>query len=504
MSKPLKLFSSSVYEKERCERSLYVFMSKGWQIVDSAPFIGNWHLEAICEHLQAVTDEQIRNLVINIPPRHTKSLCASVFWPAWEWGPRNKPGTRWLYTSYDRELSLRDAVKSRRVVTDSWYRRLWGDRVSFYGDQNVKGRFLTTAGGHRVTSSVKGMATGEGGTRIVVDDPHNLRPQFVNNSDLIKQVHDWYDQTMTTRQDDPKKTSRVIIMQRSSADDLVGHIQEKYGPNAYVYLVLPAEYDPKRHCVTSIGFSDPRKEPGELLWPERIGREEIDNLKLSLGPLAYSAQYQQDPAPASGVIFRTDHFRFYDDTPEQMAEDCDEIFQSWDMAFKGSERSDYVVGLVWGIKGSRRILLDGICEKLTFTQTIARMRALAIKWPKATRKIVEDKANGPAILDALGEEISGLTPFTPEGSKWSRATSVTPEFDAGNVYVPNPETSPWVADYIRQLLQFPKGAHDDYVDATSQALLKGRELAKRYEANKAPIIPLSKSSYWLGRTGRRK
>lgn len=498
------MFGSSVYEKERCERSLSVFMAKAWPIVDSSPFIGNWHLDAICDHLMAVSRGEIRNLVINIPPRHTKSLCASVMWPAWEWGPLNKPGTRWLFTSYDRELSLRDAVKSRRVISSSWYQSMWGDRVQFYGDQNVKGRFLTSAGGHRVTSSVKGMATGEGGTRIVVDDPHNLRPQFVNNPDLIKQVHEWYDQTMTTRQDDPKRTSRVIIMQRSSADDLVGHIQEKYGPAAYVYLVLPAEYDSKRHCTTSIGFTDPRKEEGELLWPERVGPEEITNLKLSLGPLAYSAQYQQDPAPASGVLFRPDHFRFYDNTPEEMAEDCDEIFQSWDMTFKGLEKSDFVVGLVWGIQGSRRILLDGICEKLTFTQTIARMRTLTKKWPKAVRKLVEDKANGPAILDALGGELTGLTAFTPEGSKWSRATSVTPEFDAGNVFIPNPDKTLWVADYIKQMLQFPKGAHDDYVDATSQALLKGRELQKRYEASKAPIIPLSKSSYWLGRSERRK
>lgn len=282
------------------------FMRQAWPILEPAtPYVHGWHVDAIADHLTAVTQGQIRRLLINMPPRHMKSLAISVFWPSWSW--TEQPELRWLFASYALSLSKRDSLKCRRLIESPWYQERWGGVFQLTGDQNEKLRFENDHTGYRLATSVGGAATGEGGDIVVIDDPHNANEA---ESDTIREgVIEWFDGVMSTRLNDPKRGRMVTVMQRAHSKDVAGHILECGG---WEHLCLPAEYEPKPQVyVTSLGFEDPRTEPGELLWPERFGRAEIDSLKKSLGSYRAAGQLQQRPAPADGGIFKRHWWRFW-------------------------------------------------------------------------------------------------------------------------------------------------------------------------------------------------
>jgi hypothetical protein len=221
-------------DRELAKRSLREFVCLAWEIVEpSTPFVPGWHIDAIIEHLEAVTRGQIRNLLINVPPRHMKSLLVSVFWPAWEW--IRFPERRWLYSSYAASLSTRDSVKCRRLIESPWYQRLFGSIFTLTSDQNTKGRFDNNRSGYRLSTSVGGAVTGEGGDRIVCDDPHNV--QEADSDSVRKGTLDWWDMVMSTRMNDPKTSSKVLVMQRCHQQDLSGHLLEQGGIE---HLCLPA------------------------------------------------------------------------------------------------------------------------------------------------------------------------------------------------------------------------------------------------------------------------
>ena len=277
-------------EREECEESLMKFLEKGWQFIDPAPFQSGWHLDAIAEHLQAVTDGHIRRLIINVPPRSSKSSLVSVAWPAWTWaqsqiGPLSGPQVQFLSTSYSHTLSLRDSVKTRRIIGSKWYKSHWGDRFYLTGDVNTKGRFENNKGGYRLATSVDGTTTGEGGNIILVDDAHSateVESDTVRQNTLI-----WWDETMQTRLNNQETDAFVIIMQRLHEDDLTGHILSHDAEN-WTLLMLPMEYEPDRHCITYVDgqkfWEDPRTEDGELLCQGRFSAHAVETLKKSLGP----------------------------------------------------------------------------------------------------------------------------------------------------------------------------------------------------------------------------
>src|SRR5579864_4054381 len=262
-------------ERELATRSLREFVRQAWHVVEpSTIFVPGWHIDAIIEHLEAVSAGRIRSLLINVPPRHMKSLLVSVFWPAWEW--IRWPERRWLFASYAESLAIRDNLRSRRLIQSAWYQGNWGDRFQFAGDQNEKHKVETDRGGHRIAVGTGGSATGEGGDRLVIDDPHNIGE--IESTLVRKGALDWFDTVWSTRANDPKTTARVIIMQRSHSDDLSGHVLEQGG---YEHLSIPAEYEGDSR-KTAVGWSDPRREEGELLWPERFGPAEIAEAKRTL------------------------------------------------------------------------------------------------------------------------------------------------------------------------------------------------------------------------------
>jgi predicted phage terminase large subunit-like protein len=478
----------SEINRELASRRLREFVRLAWPVVEpSTSFQSGWHIDAIIEHLEAVTRGQIRNLLINVPPRHMKSLLISVFWPAWEW--IRFPERRWLYSSYGAQLSIRDSVKCRRLIESPWYQALWGDRYSLTSDQNTKGRFDNDRSGYRLSTSVGGAATGEGGDRLVCDDPHNV--QEAESDAIRKGTLDWWDVVMSTRTNDPRTSAKLVVMQRCHQQDLSGHLLEQ---GSWDHLCLPAEYDgTKRHTV--IGWTEPREEVGELLWPERFGRQEIESLKRSLGSYAAAGQLQQRPSPAGGGLFKRSWWRYWqppganlppisvlgpDGTERLVAAvevgTVEEQCQSWDCSFKDLDTSDYVVGQVWGRVGSNFLLLDQIRARMDFPTTVSAILRISSSWTGALAKLIEDKANGSAVIQMLQGRIAGLIPVNPEGGKVARAAAVSPLIEAGNVYLPHPQLMPWVTEFLEECAAFPNSAHDDQVDAMTQALLRWHSL----------------------------
>ena len=472
-------------EREYATRRLREFVRQAWHVVEpSTPLVPGFHIDAITDHLEAVTRGEIRNLLINVPPRHMKSLLVSVFWPAWEW--IQHPERRWLYSSYGAHLSIRDSVKCRRLIESPWYRARWGHVFSLTGDQNAKMRFDNTRSGYRLSTSVGGSVTGEGGDRIICDDPHKV--DEVESDTVRKAAIDWWDVAMSTRVNDPKTSAMVIVMQRCHQRDLSGHLLEK---GNFEHLCLPAEYEgPGR--VTAIGFFDPRTEPGELLWPERFGPQEIAELKINLGSYAAAGQLQQRPSPAGGGIFKRHWFKYFqprganlppvvvqlpDGTPMSIPaveapHQVDEQAQSWDCSFKDLDTSDYVVGQMWARLGPAFLLGDQVRGRMDCPATVKAVRGMTAKWPGTMAILIEDKANGSAVIQMLSHQIPGILAVNPGGGKVARAQAISPLVEAGNVYLPHPDFAPWVNDFIEECVQFPNGAHDDQVDAMTQILLR--------------------------------
>jgi predicted phage terminase large subunit-like protein len=456
-------------DAELAKRSLREFIKQAWHVVEPATaYVHGWHIEAICEHLEAVSKGQIRNLLINMPPRHAKSLIVSVFWPCWEW--LHWPQRRWLFSSYAQPLSTRDSVKCRRLIQSPWYQRHYGKIYQLQPDQNQKNRFDNSALGYRIATSVGGSGTGEGGDRIVVDDPHNVSE---GESDAVRTATlQWWDETMSTRGNDPKTVAKLIIMQRVNENDLSGHVLEQGG---YEHLCLPAEYElptgdnPKK--ITSIGWTDPRTEEGELLWPERFDHAALEELKTRLGIYGAAGQFQQRPSPRGGGLIKEHWFKSYTTLPTIAY-----IIQSWDTAFKVKQENDYSVGLTVGVTNDGDYyLLHCYQGKLEFPDLKRKMVELWIKYNPFTI-LIEDKASGQSLIQELKRPIEYLgknykLPIKDikfDIDKVVRVNACTTILES-NVFIP--AEAHWKKEYIKELTTFPAAAHDDQVDATTQALI---------------------------------
>lgn len=469
-------------EAREARESLGAFCRQAWDVVEPHDeYRWSWHIDAFVGHLEAVTRGEVQNLVVLVPPRSGKSNHVSVFWPAWWW--TFEPGTRFLCASYSGGLATDHSVKCRRLVRSQWYRARFGDAFQLAGDQDRKTQFENDRGGYRIAVGVGGTGTGRGGDVLIVDDPHNVKERESDRK--REEVIDWWDTVLSTRLNNPATGRRVVVMQRTHEDDLVGHLEDE-SPHDWTVLRLPQEYEPDDPCRTRIGFEDPREEEGELLHPERFPREWVEAQKAELGSRDYAAQHQQRPAPAEGAIFKRRWFRFhrFHDLPDGF----DVVLQSWDCAFKGKQTSDFVCGQTWGIRGADHYLLGQTHAKLEFTETLDAIRRAKARWQNTDAVVVEDKANGPAVISTLRREIPGMVAFDPgERDKPARYRSVAPTVEAGNVVLPDPEyrteggEAPyeWVEDLVAELCRVPEARNDDRADAMAQAILWARERGRQ-------------------------
>jgi len=453
-----KIVSEAEAEKaDLAKNSLSEFVRQAWHVIEPATlYLHNWHIEAICEHLEAVTRGEIKRLLINMPPRHMKSIIVSVCWPCWEW--IENPARRWLFSSYAQSLSTRDSLKCRRLIQSPWYQKNWGETFKLTSDQNAKTRFENDKTGYRIATSVGGVGTGEGGDRIVCDDPHNVKEA---ESEAVREsTLEWWDQVMSTRANDPKTAAVVIVMQRVHEADLSGHVLDQGG---YDHLCLPAEYEGKKH-YTSLGWEDPREHEKELLWPERFNRASIDDLKIRLGSRAAAGQLQQTPAPSEGGIWKREWFNYLRAIPSYK-----QIVQSWDTAFKKGEENAYTVGTTWAEFQKGYCLIDLFRERVEYPDLKRAIVSYANKWkPRAV--LVEDKASGISVCQDLKREtrLPIIQVKANKDDKLVRAGLVAPLIEAGNVYLL--ENASWLADFLHECTFFPNSRFADQVDSTSQLL----------------------------------
>jgi predicted phage terminase large subunit-like protein len=324
-------------DTELATRHLVNFIEQAWHVVEpQTEFKNNWHIGAIAEHCEAVQSGEIRNLLVNIPPRFMKSLIISVFWPVWSW--IQNPGMQWLTSSYAHQLAIRDAVKSRRIINSTWFKQRW-PHIALSSDQNVKSSYYNTDGGYRLATSVGGAVTGEGGHIITVDDPHNIVE--IESEVVRKNAILWWDEAMSTRLNDPETGGKVIIMQRSHQYDLSGHVIEK---GNYTHLKLPLEFRVKKKCFTEIGFEDPRTKEDELLWKNRVGKTANQDMKHALGSYGYAGQMQQEPSAREGNMFKIDEINYVNEIREMNVK---KRWRSWDKAGTAGGGA-YTVGLRMG------------------------------------------------------------------------------------------------------------------------------------------------------------
>jgi predicted phage terminase large subunit-like protein len=456
-----------VERRARTPRNLYEFIKSAWPIVvPNAPYVDNWHIGAVAEHLEAQSRGELPRLVINVPPGSSKSTTVCVMWPAWEWSIN--PGCQWQYGAYADALAVRDSLKCRTLFESEWYRDLYREVW-----KPKRGRWLADwlendRGGIRQAISVGGSPTGFHAHRQVVDDP--MKPTDAHSATMLEHTRLWWFETMASRVL-PGNNTRTIIMQRLHDRDLAGLAAEQ----GYAVLAMPMRYiSAARRAPTPIGWQDPRQADGELLCEARWPDAEVDRRKQEFGPDGWAAQDQQDPVPQGGAIYRQEWLQQYYLVRPPLEGKL--VCLSLDCAFKAHDTSSYVAAQVWAYRPPHFWLLDEIREHLDFLGTVAAARTLLARWPQITTTLVEDKANGPAVIEMLRKQVSGVLPVTPDGSKEARAYATQPVFAAGNVWLPDPSLAPWVHDWATEHKRFPRGVANDRVDAQTQAIrhyLKG-------------------------------
>ena len=462
---------------ELAKRSMHEFIKQSWSTMEPGRvFKDNWHIQAICEHLEAVVKGDVRKLIINIPPRHMKSLTCDVAFPCWAW--LHKPHLQFMFASYASSLAVRDSVKCRRLINSKFYQSL-KPPFTVSTDQNQKQRFENTSNGHRISTSVGGALTGEGGDIIVIDDPHNVKDA---ESELVRQsTLDWWDTAVQSRLNDPKTGAFVIIMQRVHQNDLTGHILKNALPeDGWVHLCVPAEFEQNHpHVYTPAPLpqitspKDPRTEEGALLWPDRFGQKEIDTLKHTLGTYGAAGQLQQRPSPKGGGIIRKAWWRKWEkDTFPPMVY----VTQSWDTAYAEGTHTSYSACTTWGVfqySGRYHILLlNRFRDRLPYPD----LRKLAKEKyydDKPDAVIIEKKASGQSLIQDLRQANIPVIQYTPDRDKVARAHVASVLFEAGCVWYPDRK---WADDVIEMCATFPAGDGEDIVDTVTQAIIRLRTM----------------------------
>jgi predicted phage terminase large subunit-like protein len=430
-----------------------------YELNPDARFLPNWHVEAMAAKLAAVRTGTTKRLIINVPPRHLKSLAASVALPAWLLG--HNPTARIICVSYAQDLADKHARDCRRIMTGGWYRAVFATRLS--PDRQAVGEFVTTAQGYRLSTSVGGVLTGRGADVIIIDDP--LKPEEALSKVQREAVNEWFDHTLLSRLDDKRTSAVVLIMQRLHEDDLVGHVLA-HEPWETLVLSAIAERD-EEHCFdTFFSRRSCRRRAGEALHPAREPLEVLQQLRQTLGPYHFAGQYQQAPAPLGGGLVKADWFVPY--TPEALPVPFERILQSWDTANKVTELSDYSVCTTWGIKDRHLYLLNVLRRRLDYPNLKRAVREQA-EMHRGDVVLIEDKASGTQLIQELiSEGLYTVTRYSPSGDKVMRFHAQTAMIENGFVHLPIEAT--WLAEYQHELATFPNSRYDDQADSTAQAL----------------------------------
>ena len=488
-------------DRADCEESLYLFYKAAWKYIDPSTWKDSWAIDAICEHLQAIVDGQIRKLIINCVPRIGKSSLSSVAFPAWTWAQPARthtsgPGVPFLYASYSDKLSLRDSVKCRRLIESPFYQRMWNGRFQLTTDQNTKSRFTNDQGGERLITSIGSGVTGEGGNIIVIDDPNAANE--VASEATIENTIDWWRTTLPTRPNDQDLSAIVVIQQRLAENDLTGHILETEA-EGWCHLCLPGRFEPERSFISTIGWKDPRTQPGELLWPERFSEPALKRLEKTMGPFIFAGQIQQRPEPAGGGIIKRIWWQPWE---KEAFPAMDFILACLDTAYTEDKANDPSGMIIWGVfsdmtvpqtsrvlgkdgrplyvnqsvneDASKVMMIWAWDERLEFHALVEKV-AKTCKSFKVDLLLVENKSSGISVAQEMrrlyADERFGVQLFDPKSQdKFARLYSVQHLFAEEIIYAPERSWSDKVITQVGSFGGKPGPKHDEYVDLTSMGL----------------------------------
>jgi predicted phage terminase large subunit-like protein len=482
---------------ETCRRSLRKFVRRIWHIIDPKPYVEAWHIDAICDHLAYVAIGDIKNLMLNIGPRMTKSSIVSVAFPAWVWTDEENASLQFLCASYAKDLAEGDAMKMRRVILSEWYQARY-PHIVLLGDQNRADDFRNVLGGYRQSISVGGRTTGLGGDIQIGDDFHNAA---TIESDAIRKgaVH-WHDNSWRSRVNDPNNARRIYCGQRTHDGDIYGHVLARE-EKRWVHLNLPMEYDKSRPCITfrnkgegPIGapiFRDPRTVPNSLLCPARFDEKVAAAEKEAIPKRTWDAQYQQQPEGAGGVILKRHWWRRWE-WPEWHPEfrkserplpEVVEIIQAYDTAFEQSEQDSYTVRTTWGLfEHSETLRLPNgitrqtdprinaiLLERKKWRPTFGEMRDDAEEANKTwgpDRILVEKKASGHSLIQELRRKDLPIRAVKVFGDLVYRAHMSSLPLEKGAIWY---ITRNWSKDVIEECAKFPNVDFNDQVSSCTIA-----------------------------------
>ena len=449
------------------DMTLRQFTKESWPIIEPARiFLSNWHIDYIAEHLEAVDMGQIKRLNISMPPRMMKSITTVIDFPAWLW--TQKPWMWFMFISYSRELSAYHSKLRRDLLMSTWYQSRWGSVVYLSPDQNQKTEYQNTARGGMTSTSIGGTVTGKGADIIVIDD--GMNPEQSESEADRETAINFVQKTVNTRLNDKVNGVIINIAQRLHKKDITATLLAE---GDWVNVELPAVAPKKTMIEFPISKKVIERQEGEILWPAREPKEVIDRQRRVMGARAFSAQYQQNPTLDESGFFKRENWKYYKIPPTDMVKTLKLTAQSWDMSFKETKEGSFVCGLAGGSKGMDFFLLDRFHNRSNFTATKSAVVSFSSKWPMISAKVIEDKANGPAIISELKSVVGGLIPWQVEGSKAARAAAVSPYQEGGNVFLPDPSMPgcSWVHDFIEEMAGFPDPSMpDDQVDTFSQLL----------------------------------
>ncbi len=453
-------------KREPAEAHLIDFTKLMWPVIERTPFVDNWHLHVIAEHLEAVVSGEITRLLINVPPGMMKSILCSVMLPTWTW--LHQPHRRFLTGSHSRDLSIRDTTRSRDLIQSDVFQLLWGKKFVLKGDVNQKLHYQNNDTGARYGFGFGAKVTGHRCTDLMIDDAHDAKEAMYSEAERLA-VIDKYDNTLYSRLNDIKKSSITLVGQRVHLDDIFGHVRKQEG---WDEVVLPMSYDPKRSYSTSLTkknpkLKDPRKKTGELLFPARFPADELEKIRKNiLGAYGVAAQHEQNPVPVGGGIIKEAWFK---ERYNVLPDEPDEILQVWDTAQKGKEviHCPWVCG-TWYVYGNRYYLVDVVREWMEYPTGKDRAIQLAAKW-KPNKIIIEDKSSGSSLIQSLNAETKlNVVAFNPKGDKITRLSSESVAVESGRVILPI--IAPWLYDFIQEITTAPNASYMDQCDMLSMFL----------------------------------
>jgi len=439
---------------------LYSFVQAAFPIVAAEPkLLRNWHIEAMTYALSRVLRGEIKRLIITVPPRNLKSICAPVALPAFALG--HDPTRRFICVSYAQGLAEKHANDCRALMQSAMYQRIFPTRISPVKDTQQE--FATTAGGYRYTTSVGGTLTGRGGNFIVLDDP--IKPQDVYSEIARTHLVQWHSNTLLSRLDNKADDAIVVIMQRLHVDDFVAYLLAQGG---WTHLNFPAVAETDQWVQCGPNRWHVRKQ-GDVLHPEREPLSVLKELERSMGSMDYAAQYQQTPVAEGGNFIKRAWFPRYDQPP--CPADGDRIVVSWDTAVSAKELSSYSACMVMLVRGDSVYVLDVFRDRLEYPDLKRKIIEIHRRWSTYTNNyalLIENTGAGMSVIQDLKREHIHAVAIMPKEDKVIRMNAQTARIEAGSVFLPR--NAPWLDDFFQEVLAFPASRYSDQIDALSQAL----------------------------------